>query len=142
MAVIRYGAWGDVLQSASILPGLKRQGYHVIFFCTPRGIEAIRNDTNIDEFVIQNEDMVPNHLLTEYFDYLKGKYTKVINLCETVEGIVLPTSHRANFHWSKEARHFVCNRNYIELQHLVAGVPFSKPEMKFYSTKAEDEWAR
>lgn len=85
--------------------------------------------------------MVPNHLLGEYIEYLKTKYTKVINLCETVEGIVLPISARAHFHWSKEARHAICNKNYVELQHQIAEVPYTKPENFFYSTKEEHDWA-
>lgn len=140
-AVIRYGAFGDVLQSASILPGLKRQGYHVTFFCTPRGVEVIENDPHIDRLVVQEEDAVPNHELAAYFDYLGTRYTKVINLCETVEGIVLPMSSRAHFHWPKEARHMVCNVNYVEMQHRIAGIPYSAPETRFYPTPLERRWA-
>lgn len=140
-AVIRYGAYGDVLQSASILPGLKRQGYHVTFFCTPRGAEVIENDPHIDSFVIQAEDAVPNHELSQYFEYLAKRYDRVVNLCETVEGIVLPMSTRAHFHWPKEARHRVCDVNYVQLQHEIAQVPYIRPETWFYPTKQEREWA-
>lgn len=140
-AVIRYGAWGDMLQSMSILPGLKREGYEITVFCTPRGVDVIRNDPHIDHIVLQDEDMVPNHELMAYFEYLKKKYTKVVNLCETVEGVVLPMSMRAHFHWPKEARHAICNRNYVELQHMIAGVPYQKPETKFYPSGEEKAWA-
>jgi ADP-heptose:LPS heptosyltransferase len=139
-AVIRYGAYGDVLQTASILPGLKKEGYHITFICTPRGVDVIRNDPHIDKIILQNEDIVPNQLLLDYFNYLKSKYTKVINMCETVEGIVLPTSHRVHFHWSKEARHMMCNRNYVELQHKIAQVPYEGPEVRFYETQEERDW--
>jgi ADP-heptose:LPS heptosyltransferase len=139
-AVIRYGAFGDVLQSASILPGLKRQGFHVTFFCTPRGVEAIEHDPHIDSFVIQEEDAVPNDQLSDYFTYLGKKFTKVINLCETVEGIVLPMSGRAHFHWPHAARHNICNRNYVEMQHQIAEVPYTKPETAFYPTAEERAW--
>lgn len=140
-AVIRYGAYGDVLQTASILPGLKKQGFHITYFCTPRGVEVIEHDPYIDRFIIQEEDAVPNHELREYFKYLEKTYTKVINMCETVEGIVLPGPDRAHFYWPKEARHRICNQNYIEQQHLIAGVPYTKPEVKFYETKSERAWA-
>jgi ADP-heptose:LPS heptosyltransferase len=141
-AVIRYGAFGDLLQTASVLPGLMRQGYHVTFFCTPRGEAAIRHDPHIDRIVIQNEDIVPNHELMDYFNYLKTRYTKVVNMCETVEGVVLPMSGRAHFHWPKEARHLICNRNYVELQHAIAGVPYMRPETRFYETEAERAWGQ
>jgi ADP-heptose:LPS heptosyltransferase len=142
VAVIRYGTFGDVLQTASVLPGLKRQGYHITFFCTPRGVEAIRHDPHIDRFVIQNEDIVPNNELVDYFAYLSKGYTKVINMCETVEGIVLPTSMRAHFHWPKAARHMLCDRNYIEMQHLIAEVPYDGPQIRFYDTSEERAWAK
>lgn len=141
-AVVRYGAIGDVLQSASILPGLKEQGYHVTFFCTPLGKDVLAADPNIDAFVVQDENQVPNHELEEYFAYLATKYTKVVNLCETVEGIVLPMSKRAHFHWPKEARHMICNRNYVELQHEIAGVPYRGPVTRFYPTPDEAAWAK
>ena len=131
-----------MLQSMSILPGLKREGYEITVFCTPRGVEVVRHDPHIDHLVIQDEDMVPNAELMTYFDYLKKKYTKVINLCETVEGIALPMSFRAHFHWPKDARHAICNKNYVELQHLIAEVPYTQPETRFYPTQDELIWAR
>ncbi len=140
-AVIRYGAFGDVLQTASILPALKKQGFHITYFCTPRGVEVIENDPHIDRFVIQEEDAVPNHELRDYFKYLEKTYTKVINMCETVEGIILPGPDRAHFYWPKEARHRICNQNYVEQQHLIAGVPYNTPEVRFYETKEEKAWA-
>src|SRR5258706_10411791 len=140
-AVIRYGAFGDVLQTASILPALKKQGFHITYFITPRGVEAIENDPYIDRFVIQEEDAVPNHELRDYFKYLEKTYTKVINMCETVEGIILPGPDRAHFYWPKEARHRICNQNYVEQQHLIAGVPYNTPEVRFYETKEEKAWA-
>ena len=141
-AVIRYGAFGDVLQSVSILPGLKRLGYHITFFCTPRGAEVIETDPHIDRLVVQEEDAVPNHQLGQYFDYLATRYTKVVNLCETVEGVMLPMSTRAHFHWPRQARHMVCNVNYVEAQHHIAGVNYERPETRFYPEPREYEWAR
>lgn len=141
-AVIRYGAYGDLLQTASVLPGLKEHGYRITFFCTPRGYEAVSNDPNIDEFVVQDEEQVPNHELGEFFVHLEKRYSKVVNMCETVEGIALPSAHRAHFHWPHEARHAMCNVNYVHLQHRIAGVPYRGVEGKFYPTKEESEWAQ
>lgn len=140
-AVIRYGAYGDLLQTASVLPGLKSQGYRVTFFCTPRGHEAIQNDPNIDQFVVQDEDQVPNHELGEFFVHLEKRYSKVINMCETVEGVALPSAHRAHFHWPHEARHAMCNVNYVHLQHRIAGVPYDGVAARFYPTVDERHWA-
>ncbi len=34
--VIRYGAIGDMIQTSSLFPALKKQGYHVTVLCQPR----------------------------------------------------------------------------------------------------------
>jgi hypothetical protein len=47
------------------------------------------------------------------------------------------------FYWSKEARHRVCDHNYVELQHAMAGIPFDgKPEIRFFPTPEEQKWAK
>lgn len=142
VAIMRYGAYGDVLQSAAVLPGLKAMGYHVTWYCTPRGYEIIKSDPRIDAFVLQDNDQVPADELAQFTDHLKTKYTHVLNLCESVEGVLLPTPDRALFYWSKEARHKVCNHNYLEMQFAMAGIPWDgKPEVRFYPTPEEQAWA-
>lgn len=141
-AVIRYGAYGDVLQTASVLPGLKAQGYHITWYCTPRGYEVIKHDPNIDAFVLQDNDQVPANEIAEFVIHLKTQYDKVLNFCESVEGVLLPDPYRAIFYWPKEARHAVCDHNYVELQHTMAGVPFDgRPPVRFYATAEERTWA-
>jgi ADP-heptose:LPS heptosyltransferase len=142
VAIMRYGAYGDVLQTAAILPGLKAQGYHVTWYCTPRGYEIIKTDPRIDAFVLQDNDQVPADELAQWAEFLGTKYTKVLNMCETAEGVLLPTPDRAIFYWSKAARHAVCDHNYVELQHAVADLPYDgKPEVRFFPTPEERKWA-
>ena len=40
-AVVRYGAYGDLLQCSTVLAGLKKQGYHVTLFCSPPGSDIM-----------------------------------------------------------------------------------------------------
>lgn len=136
-AVIRYGAYGDVLQTSSVLPGLKKQGYHVTFFCTPRAHEAIAYDPHIDSFVIQDEDQVPNAWLGDFFRTLEKRYDRVVNLCGSVEDCLLPDPARAHHYWPKEARHIYCNHNYVEMNHAIAQVPYDGPRTRFYPTDEE-----
>lgn len=142
-AILRYGAYGDVLQTSSILPGLKEQGFHVTWYCSERGYEVIKNDPRVDEFVVQGDNQVPADELVHLTAYLTRKYDRVVNLCESVEGSLLPSPRHAPFYWHKMARHLLCDHNYVEMQHIMAGVSFDgNPEIKFYPTEEEAKWAR
>lgn len=134
--VIRYGGFGDMIQASSVLPGLKEEGYHIVFNTTPRGHDVIRHDPHVDEFMIQDVDQVPNEELTEYWKALGPEYDRVINLCETIEGTLLAIPGRRNHSMSKRARHVLMDINYLEFTHAVADVP---PPYRphFYATAAE-----
>lgn len=138
--VIRYGGIGDMIQASSILPRLKEQGYHVTFNTTPSGHEILQNDPNIDEFLLQDTDQVPNEELGPYWESMKRRFDKFVNLSESVEGSLLAIPGRTLHFWSKEARHKACNHNYMEMEHLIADVP-EKFEPHFYPTPEEREWA-
>lgn len=136
-AIVRYGAWGDGLQACSILPGLKAQGYRITFYTTPRCMEAIKEDPNVDEWYIQDTDQVPNGLLSYFWENEKAKYDKWINLSESVEGQFLAIEGRAAHLWPHSVRHKHLNGNYIEFAHELAEIPYTKPAVKFYPTLEE-----
>lgn len=139
-AVVRYGAFGDLLMASNVFPGLKEQGYHLTLYTVDRGYEAVRHDPNIDRVILQEQEQVPNAKLSEFFDYLATKYDKLINLCESVEGTFLALQGRTHARFNKEARHMLMNFNYVEFACELSGVPFSHPQ-KFHTTKDEMEWA-
>lgn len=140
-AVVRYGAFGDLIQASSVFSGLKKQGYHVTLFTSPPGDDIVKFDPNIDAFYMQDKDQVPNHLLSEYWAYHKKKFDKWVNLSESVEGTFLALPGRVQHEWSPALRHSMLNQNYLEFQHKIADIPHN-PQMKFYSSAEEKEWAR
>lgn len=140
-AVVRYGAYGDLLQTSSVLAGLKKQGYHVTLYCAPPGCDVVKFDPHIDAFHYQDKDQVPNQCLAEFWEHHKQKFDKWVNLCESVEGSFLALPGRAMHDWPADARHAVMDHNYVEISHRIAGVPHD-PQVKFYSTLPEREWAR
>ena len=87
--VIRYGAIGDQFVAASVLPGLREQGYHITYNTTPDAAALVAHDPHIDEFLIQERDYVPNTMLGEYWKEIEPRYDRVINLCESIEGALL-----------------------------------------------------
>lgn len=139
--VVRYGAYGDVLQAASVFAGLKDQGYHVTVFAAPPGSDVILHDDNIDKLVLFDKDQVPNGNLGDFWEWQSKKYDKFVNLSESVEGTWLALPGRIQHGWSPVLRHDLLNKNYLEHQHKLAGVPH-KPQIHFYATLEEKKWAR
>ena len=141
-AVVRYGAIGDQIQTSSIFPWLKEQGYHLTVYCqSGQGYEAIKHDPHIDRFIIQEKDAVPPQFLGEFWDYTRKKYDKWVNLSESVESTLLASPGRVNWEWPNEVRAKYLDRNYLEWIHELAEVP-PPYRPKFYSTEKEKEWAR
>lgn len=141
-AIVRYGAIGDMVQVSSLFPALKDQGYHLTVYCQDgQGYEAIKHDPHVDRFIIQGKDEIPPQFLDEFWAYTKPKYTKWINLCESVEATLLASPGRANWEWPNELRAKYLDRNYLEWTHELAQVP-PPYRPKFYSTLEEKAWAR
>lgn len=140
-AVVRYGAFGDMLQASSVLPGLKEQGYHIVMYTTPKGHEILKTNPYIDEFHLQETDQVPNAELRDFWSVHAKKFNKFINLSESVETNILPTPRQSIYHWPHEMRHRLLNTNYMEVVHGIAQVPMP-PNIKFYPTEDESRWAK
>jgi len=134
--VLRYGAFGDAIQSSSVLPALKRAGYHITFCTVPRGQAVLLNDPHIDAWIIQDRNQVPNDELMPYWAAIRNNYDLFINLSETVEGSLLSMPGRASYYWPKKVRHNMQNVNYWEMTHALAGVDMP-PESRFYATDEE-----
>lgn len=141
-AVIRYGAIGDAIQTSSLFPLLKEQGFHTTLYCQAGpGHEVLKHDPHIDRFIVQGKDEIPPDFLQEFWDYTRPKYDKWINLCESVEGTLLAVPGRVNHEWPNDIRAKYQDRNYLEWTHELAELPpIFNP--KFYSTNSEKAWAK
>tara|TARA_Y100001951_G_scaffold20460_1_gene15498 strand:+ start:358 stop:1443 length:1086 start_codon:yes stop_codon:yes gene_type:complete len=154
--VVRYGGFGDMIQTASIFPRLKEQGYRVCLNVTERGSEISETDPNVDEILFQKTDQIPGNRLTEYWEKMSPCFDKFIQLSESIEGkllIIGPRFEQLNgetvrvpadprfFDLNKEEIHKICNKNYMEETHDVAQVPHEFAP-KFFPTKKEIKWAR
>lgn len=138
--VVRYGAIGDQLQAASILPELKRQGYHVTYMCEPMGETLLANDPHVDAFMVQDKNQVPNQELPHFWDYWRTRFDKFVNLCESVEGSLLKMDGRCDYHYPDALRRRLCDQNYLEFMAEIADLPFH-PEHHFYPTAGEQSAA-
>ena len=140
--IVRYGAWGDAIQISSVLSELKKQGYHITMYVTPRTMEAIKHEPNIDEWYVQDTEQVPNVALGEFWDNEKTKFDKWVNFSEAVEGTWLAMPDRIQYTWPHELRDRVMGHtNYVQFAHELAGVPYEKCSMRFVPTAEERKWA-
>ena len=140
--LIRYGAIGDQIMASSVLPLLKRKGYHITYNTTPSGQEIVKHDPHIDDFLIQDKDQVPNLQLGAYWGQLQERYDHIVNLCESVEGMLLTLPGRLTHAYPDESRRRLYGkRNYLEITHDIADVPYEfRP--KFYPTDSERALAK
>jgi len=139
-AIVRFGGFGDLMQVSSLLPWLKSEGYHITLYTVPKSWEVVKHDPHIDRAILQGADDIPNHELGAFFEYTSKRYTKFINLCESVENTLLAMPGSSSHAWPHSMRHKHLNKNYLEFIHDIAEVPFP-PRVKFYPTKEEREWA-
>jgi len=131
---------GDALQSASVFPWLKANGYYITMYCVPNGYEVLKADPHVDRFIVQDVDMIPNEWLGSFVAHLEKTNDKVINFSESVERTLLAMPGNTNHAWSYEMRHKHLNKNYLEFMHDIAGVPY-EPKVRFYPTEYERAWA-
>ena len=141
--VVRYGGIGDMLQTSSVAAKLKKEGYAVYLHTTPQGKEILEFDKNIDKFILQDTDQVPNHELRDFWDCLSKKYDKFVNLSESVEGSWLALEGRTKHFWPQKVKHKYMNANYIEFAYDLAGLSGMPPEpIIFYPSKREEKRAK
>ena len=144
-AVVRYGAWGDLAQAMSIVYGLKKQGYWTIFICSYPSSELVAFDPAIDELIVQFQNQVPIQMLGHFWIWFQQKWRgkpidKWCNLTESVEVTLLAMVGNVRFMWPPQARHDIMNKNYLEMQHEIAEVPY-EPAFRFYPNEDEKKWA-
>lgn len=140
-AIVRSGNFGDALWASSVAAGLKREGYHVTAYVEPAGEEVLRHDPNVDRIIVLDRLAMPLAEWGRYFKHEKPRYTRWVNLIQTGEVELLKTADQASFYWPAELRRRLCDRNYVELMHEVADVPYAL-EQRFYPTTAERAWAK
>jgi ADP-heptose:LPS heptosyltransferase len=142
VCVVRYGGFGDMIQTAGLLPIFKRLGYYVTVNTNEKGYDILREDPHVDEFLVQPKDFVTGPELGGYWWKLHGLFDKFVNLSESVEATLLALEGRIQVQWSKKARHRYMNHNYMELMADIADIPYNGENGVFYATDEEKKWAK
>lgn len=139
--IVRYGAFGDAIIASSILPEIKREGWHITFNATPRCQGVLINDPHIDAWLIQDTDQVPNAELGAFWSALRERYDRVINLSESLERTLIAHPSNIAYHYPDAVRRKLFGQvNYLERAHDVADVPH-RFHARFYPSDEERAWA-
>jgi len=121
--VIRYGAFGDSIWATPVVRELKKQGYYIVYNTSEVPAQVVRENPNIDEFLIQDGGIIPIEDVEVYWERIGESFDKVVNLCGAVENKLLRVEGRTGYAWSKDKRHRQCNKNYVDSLMKVAGFP-------------------
>lgn len=155
VCIVRYGAFGDIVQASSLFPRFKEQGYDVCVNVTNIGGDMLRHNPYVDQLIVQKDDQINNFKLGYYWDKMSQCFEKFVQLSESVEGTLLLNPERDalvdgekvrvpasdGYDLSKEEIHEKCNKNYLEETHRIAGVDFVHGPV-FYPSSIDKEWAR
>jgi len=139
--VIRYGAFGDAIWATPILRELKKQGYYIVYNTSEIPAQVVRENPNIDEFLIQEGESIPMSDDEDYWKYIGQSFDKVVNLCGQVEDKLLRVEGRTGYEWPHKKRHERCNKNYIDTLMAAAGFPDKKGELPELFFTHEEEAA-
>ncbi len=141
--LIRLGAYGDMIMASVAIRALKEDGYHVTANVNPRSKAVLENNPNVDDYIIHEDDCVPNADLPNHWAELARGFDKVVNLSGSVEVGLLRTREDAVYHWPKALRHEMCDVNYYDKTLEIAGYPNIKGQNgELFFTKAEEEFGQ
>lgn len=148
--VVRYGAWGDAILVSPVVRALKQDGYHVTLNCTERCYEVLETDPNIDCFLLQKTNEIPQTELGPYWDKMKKLYDRWVNLSGSIEGNLLKIPNMVNaltgqddYQLPKMILHEKCNRNYMDETMKFADYEDRKGEQpELFFKPSEERWAK
>lgn len=140
--VIRYGALGDMVMITPILRQLKKDRYYVVLNCSEYATQVLKENPNIDEFIVQQKDVIPNDQLDKYWAEISKGFDKVVNLSGVIEMDLLKVQGKEEFNWSHARRKKECNKNYIDYSMQRAGYELKGEPTELFFTEQEEQLAK
>lgn len=140
VCIVRYGAFGDLIQASSVFPYFKENGWHVTVNTTPAGFDIIKHDPHVDAVFLQETGQVRNKELSDYWDALGSNFERLVQFSESIEGALLAVPGRPEFDLDPKEWHRRVNVDYYHRMHEIAGADLP-PRPRFYPSKAEKKWA-
>ena len=137
---IRYGAIGDSIVITPALKRLKEMGYYVILNTSSRGLEVLKNNPNVDEF-IPHDESIPISKVVEHWEELKKKipHDLFINFSESIECNIALHPRNPLYVYSKKERMEKCNVNYYDTTEKWAKLEGCQKTPELFFTAEEEE---
>lgn len=139
--IVRPGAIGDAFETSSVCAAYKKLGFHVTVGISKLGAEVLKHCPHVDAFVLDDTMSLGPVERSKAWAKRGMDYDVFLPLIQVVEGTLIASTAFSQFHMSPQARHKLCNHNYLEFLHLAANVRH-EPQIKFYMSEEEKEWAR
>ena len=57
VCIVRYGAFGDIIQASSLFPKFKEQGYDVCVNVTEIGADLLKHNPLVDQLIVQKDQL-------------------------------------------------------------------------------------
>jgi len=139
--IVRYGAYGDMLVITPAVKKLKEEGYYVILNTNKRGKEIFANNSNVDEYIMHDEEMAIDALY-DHWEKLKKEVApdKFINFGESIECNVALHPISPIYNYTKAERLALCNKNYYDVTEEWADLKDCQklPELYFIPLELEE----
>lgn len=139
--VVRLGAFGDAVQITPLLRELKKAGNHVTLYGSQKSLDVIRNNPNVDKFILHDKNIKPSDL-SEHLAKVAQNYDKMINLSGAIEERLLKKEGTEAFNWDHIQRHIACDINYAEAILRDGGFDGADPQTELYFSAVENHNAR
>jgi len=141
--VIRTGAYGDMIILSPLFRALKREGYKTYLNCGKRGLEVLKNNPYIDEFIEYEKEGQNDPDIEKYWNSIKDKVKPdwVKNFSESIEVNVALHPRSPSYVYPKSERVKRGNRNYYDATEEWSGIKFDQKKPDLFIDKAEEESA-
>ncbi len=140
--VARFGGIGDNLMAASVCYALKRRGYKVEMITGEKSAWSVfEHNPNIDKLSVKSTDEMFGIGSLEWQKWFRGRaeeYDIFAQLSHTCEGLLAFFPSMSQFHWPAHVRRQLANKNYLEMVHDIAGMPYDFGPL-FYMSDLERE---
>lgn len=114
--VCRLGAIGDTIITSPLIRYLKQQGHEIYYLGSEVAQDILKENPNIDKFILHVRDSIPSTELGKYFESVRIAHEcdKLVDLCESLEVSLALTPSQPAYNYPKYERKEMCNVNYYE----------------------------
>lgn len=123
--VIRCGAYGDMVIVSPLFKYLKEQGYYVICHTGKRGLEVLKGNPYIDEYIEYKKEGMKNDNCDKEWEALEKEINPdwCVNFAESIEVNISTHPKSALYNYPKNEQHPRVKKNFYDATMEWAGMP-------------------